>query len=71
MNYGCQIKRDLGKQIGMLRLQRGQTMHEVARATNIPLDILDRLETGMNIGWKKYKILFDYYNCEIFIASKT
>ncbi len=71
MNYGCQIKKDLGKQVGMLRLQRGQTMHEVARATKISLDTLDMLEVGRNIGWKKYKILFDYYGCEISVSSKS
>lgn len=70
MTYGCEVKRNLGKQFGNLRLQKMIKLHEVAKETNIPLKALDALESGTNLGWRYYRRLFRYYDCELKIICK-
>lgn len=68
MTYGCEVKRNLGKQLGNMRLQKNETLHTVAQKNNISPQILATMESGNNIGWKYYKILLKYYNCELKIV---
>ena len=71
MTYGCEVKRNLGKQLGNIRRQKNETLHAVAQKNNLPPQILATMESGINIGWKYYKILFKYYNCELKIVCNN
>ena len=65
------LRRELGYQLGLWRIQRRQTLHQVAAANNIRPYVLDQIEMGMNVTWKHYHKILKYYNCNIKLVEKT
>ena len=70
MNYGKQIRRDIGIKLGALRQSRHILLKKVAKDTNIPLSVLDEIEIGIVRSWYIYHHLKNYYQCEIKIVEK-
>lgn len=64
------IKQELGKQLGILRLQKNLSIYTVARELKIPITALDRLETSGQVSLKKYQNLLEYYHYKIEIIPK-
>ena len=64
------IRRQIGYQLGLLRINQHKTLHNIAKATNIKPYTLDQIETGMNKNWKKYNQLLEYYHCDIKLVEK-
>ena len=64
------VRRELGYQLGLLRINQRQTLHHIAKATHLKPYTLDQIEMGMNIPWKKYIKLLEYYHCEIKLVEK-
>ena len=58
------IRRQLGYQLGLLRIEQRKSLHHVAKANNISPYTLDQLEMGMNKNWNKYFALLEYYQYE-------
>ena len=44
------IRRQIGYQLGLWRIQQRQTLHQVAAANNIRPYVLDQIEMGMNVS---------------------
>ena len=64
------IRRQIGYQLGLLRINQHKTLHHVAKATHLKPYTLDQIEMGMHQNWKKYNQLLEYYNCEIKVVQK-
>ena len=64
------IKQELGKQLGILRLQKNLSIYTIAKELKIPATALDQLETRGQVSFKKYQKLLDYFNCKIEIIPK-
>ena len=64
------IRRQIGYQLGLLRINQHKTLHQVAKATNLKPYTLDQIEMGMKQNWKKYTQLLEYYHCEIKLIQK-
>ena len=64
------IRRQLGYQLGLLRINQRKTLHQVAKATHLKPYVLDQIEMGMHQNWKKYNLLLDYYHCDIQLVIK-
>ena len=59
------IRRQIGYQLGLLRINQHKTLHHVAKAIHLKPYVLDQIEMGMHQNWKKYHLLLNYYHCEI------
>ncbi|MBQ8465068.1 MAG: helix-turn-helix domain-containing protein [Alphaproteobacteria bacterium] len=64
------IKQELGKQLGILRLQKNLSIYRVAKEIKLPISTIDRLETTGQVSLKKYQKLLDYFNYKIGIIPK-
>ena len=64
------IKQELGKQLGILRLQNNLSIYQVAKTVNMPVSTLDQLETGKQVSLKKHQKLLEYYKYKIEIIPK-
>lgn len=64
------IKQELGKQLGILRLQKNLSLYTVAKELNISITALDQLETRGQVSLKKYQKLLDYFGYKIEIIPK-
>ena len=64
------IRRQLGYQLGLLRINQRKTLHRVAKETHLKPYTLDQIEMGMHQNWKKYIQLLDYYHCNIRLVIK-
>lgn len=64
------IRRQIGYQLGLLRINQRKTLHSIAKATDIKPYTLDQIEMGMHQNWKKYNQLLEYYNCDIKLVEK-
>jgi len=70
MSHKNLVRRQLGHQLGLLRLEQNKTLHHVAKANNISPYALDQIEMGMNAGWRRYNQILEYYDCEIRLVAK-
>ena len=64
------IRRQIGYQLGLLRINQHKTLHQVAKSTHLKPYTLDQIEMGMHQNWKKYNLLLDYYHCDIQLMIK-
>lgn len=64
------VRRQLGYQLGLFRINQHKTLHQVAKANNIRPYVLDQIEMGINVTWKHYHKILNYYNCEIKLIEK-
>ena len=71
MEHKNLVRRKLGHQLALLRLEQNKTLHHVAKANNISPYALDQIEMGMNAGWRKYNQILEYYNCDIRLVEKV
>ena len=64
------IRRQIGYQLGLLRINQHKTLHQVAKATHLKPYTLDQIEMGMHQNWKKYSQLLEYYQCDIHLVIR-
>ena len=62
------IKKELGKQLGILRLQNNLSIYTIAKELKISVTTLDQLETRGQVSLKKYQKLLEYYHYKIEIS---
>jgi len=67
---GKQIRRDIGRQLGVLRRYKKISLQSVSEETKIPTKIIDEIEMGIIRPWRCYSKLRDYYNCDIKLVEK-
>ena len=70
MNYGKQIRRDIGRQLGIIRHRKKLLLQQVAKDNNIGIKTLDEIEIGFARSWIFYHRLKNYYNCEIKVIER-
>ena len=67
-NNGRIIRQLIGPQLGILRIKKNKTLAKVAKETNIPLNIVDNIESGQSCPWVYYRGLLKYYQYKIGIV---
>ena len=69
-NKGTILKKQIGQELGYLRLKRHKTLQQVAQDSNIPWKIIDKIEIGENANLNFYMQLLKYYHYKIGIISE-
>ena len=64
------IKQELGKQLGIIRLQNNLPIYNIAKELKISVSCLDQLETRGQVSLKKYQKLLEYYHHKIEIVPE-
>ena len=62
MKHANILKKELGLQLGILRLKQGKKLSRVATDLGWQDQVIDQIENGYHHSWKRYYELLKYYH---------
>lgn len=68
MKHSNLLKKELGMQLGILRLQQRKKLSSVAKELGWKDLVIDQIENGYHHSWKRYYELLQYYHGKVRIV---
>ncbi|MBR1605101.1 MAG: hypothetical protein IJ660_03215 [Alphaproteobacteria bacterium] len=62
MKHADLLKKELGFQLGLLRLKQRKKLSRVATDLGLKEQVIDQIENGYHHTWKRYYELLKYYH---------